>query len=77
MPFHPPYMGNKGNYIASLAQICRYLADLAQERGVEVYTGFSVDSVMYDNDNKVIGVKTKDTGVDHNGVKQKKLSRRK
>ena len=71
LPFHPPYMSNDGNYIASLAQICKYLATLAEERGVEIYTGFSVDSVVYDSENKVIGVKTKDTGVDHHGVKQK------
>jgi electron-transferring-flavoprotein dehydrogenase len=71
LPFHPPYMSNEGNYIASLGQVCRYLATLAEERGVEIYTGFSVDSVVYDSDNKVIGVKTKDTGVDHHGVKQK------
>ncbi|MCF6310040.1 MAG: electron transfer flavoprotein-ubiquinone oxidoreductase [Sulfurimonas sp.] len=71
LPFHPPYMSNDGNYIASLGQICRYLATLAEERGVEIYTGFAVDSVVYSSDNKVIGVKTKDTGVDHHGVKQK------
>jgi len=71
LPFHPPYMSNEGNYIGSLAQICKYLATLAEERGVEIYTGFSVDSVVYDDENKVIGVKTKDTGVDHHGVKQK------
>ncbi|MEN8303878.1 MAG: electron-transfer flavoprotein:ubiquinone oxidoreductase, partial [Campylobacterota bacterium] len=46
-------------------------ATLAEERGVEIYTGFSVDSVIYDDENRVIGVKTKDTGVDHHGVKQK------
>lgn len=71
LPFHPPYMSNYGNYVASLSQVCKYLATLAEERGVEIYTGFSVDSVVYDSDNKVIGVKTKDTGVDHHGVKQK------
>ena len=71
LPFHPPYMSNDGNYIASLAQVCKYLAKLAEDRGVEIYTGFSVDSVIYDNENRVIGVKTKDTGVDHHGVKQK------
>ena len=71
LPFHPPYMSNDGNYIASLAQVCKYLATLAEERGVEIYTGFSVDSVVYDSENRVIGVKTKDTGVDHHGVKQK------
>ncbi len=71
LPFHPPYMSNDGNYIASLGQVCKYLAKLAEERGIEIYTGFSVDSVVYNSDNKVIGVKTKDTGVDHHGVKQK------
>ena len=71
LPFHPPYMSNEGNYVGSLAQICKYLATLAEQRGVEIYTGFSVDSVIYSEDNKVIGVKTKDTGVDHNGEKQK------
>jgi len=71
LPFDMPYMSNEGNYIASLAQVCKYLATLAEERGVEIYTGFSVDSVIYDSDNKVIGVKTKDTGVDHHGIKQK------
>jgi electron-transferring-flavoprotein dehydrogenase len=71
LPFHPPYMSNEGNYIASLGQVCKYLATLAEERGVEIYTGFSVDSVIYNSNNRVIGVKTKDTGVDHHGVKQK------
>ena len=70
LPFPPPYMNNEGNYIASLGQVCRYLATLATERGVEIYSGFAVDSMIYEDD-KVIGVKTKDTGVDHHGVKQK------
>ena len=71
LPFHPPYMNNEGNYIASLAQVCKYLAGLAQEKGVEIYTGFAVDDMLYDENGKVAGVKMKDTGVDHHGVKQK------
>ena len=66
LPFHIPYMNNLGNYTASLGQICRYLADKAQERGVEIYTGFAVDEILY-HDGKVIGAKTKDTGLDHLG----------
>jgi electron-transferring-flavoprotein dehydrogenase len=66
LPFHIPHMSNKGNYIASLGQICRYLAQKAEEKGVEIYTGFAVDEILYKND-KVIGAKTKDTGLDHNG----------
>lgn len=71
LPFHPPYMNNEGNYIASLAQVCKYLAGIAEAKGVEIYTGFAVDDMLYDENGKVIGVKTKDTGVDHHGVKQK------
>jgi len=71
LPFHPPYMNNEGNYIASLGQVCKYLATIAEAKGVEIYTGFAVDDMLYNADGKVAGVKTKDTGVDHNGVKQK------
>ena len=38
LPFHVPYMNNKGNYVASLGQICRYLGEKAAEKGVEIYT---------------------------------------
>ncbi len=70
LPFHPPYMNNEGNYIASLASLCRWLSDIATEKGVEIYSGFAVDEILYDGD-KVIGAKTKDTGIDHNGTKMK------
>ncbi len=66
LPFHVPYMNNIGNYTASLGQLCRYLAVKAQEKGVEIYTGFAVDEILYSN-GKVIGAKTKDTGLDHHG----------
>ncbi|MDR3705763.1 MAG: electron-transfer flavoprotein:ubiquinone oxidoreductase [Paludibacteraceae bacterium] len=66
LPFHLPYMNNIGNYTASLGQICRYLAIKAEEKGVEIYTGFAVDEILY-KDWKVIGAKTKDTGLDHLG----------
>jgi len=65
-PFHIPYMNNIGNFTASLGQVCKYLAVKAEEKGVEIYTGFSVDEILY-KDGKVIGAKTKDTGIDHHG----------
>lgn len=68
LPFHPPYMNNIGNKIASLGQVCKYLASVAEAKGVEVYTGFSVRGLLYEND-KVIGIKTIDTGVDEHGNK--------
>jgi electron-transferring-flavoprotein dehydrogenase len=66
LPFHLPYMSNKGNYTASLGQICRYLAVKAGEKGVEIYPGFAVDEILY-KEGKVTGAKIKDTGLDHLG----------
>jgi electron-transferring-flavoprotein dehydrogenase len=68
LPFHIPYMSNKGNYVASLGQICRYLAVKAEKKGIEIYPGFAIDEILY-KDGKVIGAKTKDTGLDHHGNK--------
>lgn len=69
MPFHPPYMGNKGNYTASLGDVCRFLASKATEKGVEIYTGFAMSELLYDRAGSVIGAKCIDTGVDHHGEK--------
>jgi electron-transferring-flavoprotein dehydrogenase len=66
MPINLPYMNNMGNYAASLGQICKFLAVKAAEKGVEIYTGFAVDEILY-KDGKVFGAKTKDTGLDHHG----------
>ena len=70
LPFHPPYMNNIGNQIASLGKICKYLETCATSRGVEIYTGFSINELLYEN-GKVVGVKAKDTGVDYEGKKLK------
>ena len=65
-PVSPPYMGNKGNHIASLGKICQFLAEIAEQKGVEIYPGFAVNEILY-KDGKVSGAKTIDTGVDHFG----------
>jgi len=68
-PFMPPYMGNKGNYIASLGEICRFLAKIAIEKGVEIYTGFAMSQLLYNKSGKVVGAKAIDTGVSQRGEK--------
>ncbi|MDR2147300.1 MAG: electron transfer flavoprotein-ubiquinone oxidoreductase [Tannerella sp.] len=69
MPFHPPYMSNEGLYTASLAEICRFLAQKATERGVDIYPGFAMSEILYDESGKVAGAKCIDTGLDHHGNK--------
>ncbi len=67
IPITPPYMGNKGYYTASLGELCRFLASKAEEKGVEIYPGFAMSDILYDEKGKVIGAKTIDTGVDQQG----------
>ncbi|HHU26882.1 MAG TPA: NAD(P)-binding protein [Bacteroidales bacterium] len=67
IPITPPYMGNKGHYTASLGELCRFLASKAEEKGVEIYPGFAMSDILYDEKGKVIGAKTIDTGVDQQG----------
>lgn len=65
----PPQMLNKGkNYIASLSEVVKHLADKAEELGVEVYPSTAVAEVLYRPDGSVLGVATKDMGVGRDGV---------
>lgn len=67
---HPPQLNNKGNYIISLSQMCRWLAEQAEELGVEIYPGFAADEILYGDDGQVIGVATKEAGIAKDGEKK-------
>ncbi|GAA3919706.1 electron transfer flavoprotein-ubiquinone oxidoreductase [Litoribacillus peritrichatus] len=58
---------NHGNYIISMGNLCRWLAEQAEGLGVEIYPGFAATEVLYDHQNSVIGVATGDMGVNQNG----------
>lgn len=62
----PPQMRNAGNYIISLGQLCRWLAEQAESLGVNIFPGFAATEVIYEN-NIVRGVITGDKGVDRHG----------
>lgn len=51
----PPQMNNHGNYIISLGNLCRWLADQAENLGVEIYPGFAATDCIVEN-GKVCGV---------------------
>ena len=63
LPFHPPYMGNRGYYVASLGKLTRWLAGIADKKGVQVYPGFAGHELLYEGE-RVVGVRTGDTGID-------------
>jgi len=63
----PPQMHNRGNYIISLGNLCRWLATQAEELGVEIYPGFAAAEVLYDDAGRVRGVATGDMGIGRDG----------
>jgi electron-transferring-flavoprotein dehydrogenase len=63
----PPQMHNGGNYIISLGNLCRWLAQQAEELGVEIYPGFAGAEVLYDGTGQVRGVATGDMGIGRDG----------
>ena len=63
----PPSMHNRGNYVASLGNLCRWLGTQAEELGVEIYAGFAAAEVLYDETGAVRGVATGDMGLDKDG----------
>ena len=67
--FLPKTMKNHKNYIISLANMCRWLAEEAEKLGVEIYPGFAAKEVLFDNKDSVIGIATGDMGIDKNHEK--------
>jgi electron-transferring-flavoprotein dehydrogenase len=63
----PPLMGNHGNYVVSLGNVCRWLATKAEALGVEIYPGFAAAQVLFDPNGAVAGVATGDMGVARDG----------
>ncbi|HEX4407730.1 MAG TPA: electron transfer flavoprotein-ubiquinone oxidoreductase [Xanthobacteraceae bacterium] len=62
----PPLMSNRGNFIVSLGDVCRYLAKKAEALGVEIYPGFAAAELLFEN-NAVAGVATGDMGIGKDG----------
>ena len=63
----PPQMNNHGNYIVSLGNVCRWLAEQAEAMDVEIYPGFAAAEVLYAEDGSVRGVATGDMGIGKDG----------
>ncbi len=66
----PNVQKNHNNYIISLANLCRWLANEAENLGVEIFPGFAASKILYSEDNSVIGVQTGDMGIDKDGNKK-------
>jgi len=65
--FLPPFAHNHGNYIISLGNVTRWLAQQAEGLGVEIFPGFPAAEVLYTEDGKVKGVATGNMGIGKDG----------
>jgi electron-transferring-flavoprotein dehydrogenase len=59
----PPLMNNHGNYIVSMANVCRWMAGVAEGLGVEIFPGMSCSELVFDGD-RVAGVVAGEFGRD-------------
>jgi electron-transferring-flavoprotein dehydrogenase len=66
-PLIPSSMHNHGNYIISVGNLCRWLAEQAEALGVALFPGFPASEILYHEDGSVKGVATQDMGVDKRG----------
>ncbi len=67
--FLMPPMNNHGNYVISLGNLCRWMAEHAESLGVEIFPGFPASKLIYQDD-KVVGVQTSDMGISETGDKK-------
>ncbi|VVQ15261.1 Electron transfer flavoprotein-ubiquinone oxidoreductase [Pseudomonas fluorescens] len=69
--FVPRTMHNEGNYIIPLGNLCRWLAQQAENLGVEIYPGFAAQEVLFGESSAESGIVTGDLGVDLDGQPKK------
>jgi electron-transferring-flavoprotein dehydrogenase len=61
---NPPLMHNRGNFIVSLGQLAALMAARAEALGVDVFPGFAASEALLDGEDRVIGVRIGDMGLD-------------
>ncbi|MBN8185252.1 electron transfer flavoprotein-ubiquinone oxidoreductase [Salipiger thiooxidans] len=63
----PPFMSNHGNYIVSMGNVCRWMAEQAEALGVEIFPGMSCSELVYEGD-RIKGVVAGEFGREADGT---------
>ena len=64
----PPLMNNHGNYIVSMGNVCRWLAEQAEALGVEIFPGMACSELIYADDGALKGVVAGEFGKNADGT---------
>ncbi len=68
LPMTPKYMHNTGCYIVSASRLSKWMGDIAEEMGVNLFPGFAGTQVLFAEDGQTVtGVRTGDKGLEKNG----------
>ncbi len=71
----PPLLSNKGCYIVSMGNVCRWLAEQAEAIGVEVFPGFAASDLVYGDNGELVGVVAGEFGLNPDGTPAQAMSR--
>jgi electron-transferring-flavoprotein dehydrogenase len=71
----PPLMNNHGNFIVSLGNVCRWLAQKAEALGVDIYPGFAATEALFGANGEIVGIATGDMGIGKDGEPKSSFSR--
>ena len=63
----PPLMSNHGNFIVSMGNVCRWMAEQAEEMGVEIFPGMACSELVFNDDGAVKGVVAGEFGKNADG----------
>ena len=69
-PINPPPLNNHGYYIVSLNRLTAWLGEKCEEAGVNIFPEFPGADLLYDESDRVIGVRTGDKGIDKEGKRK-------
>ncbi|MEM8821999.1 MAG: electron transfer flavoprotein-ubiquinone oxidoreductase [Pseudomonadota bacterium] len=64
----PPLMSNHGNYVVSMGNVCRWMAEQAEEMGVEIFPGMACSELVFDEEGRVKGVVAGEFGKNPDGT---------
>lgn len=64
----PPLMNNHGSYIVSMGNVCRWMAEQAEELGVEIFPGMACSELVFADDGSVKGVVAGEFGKNPDGT---------
>ncbi len=66
-PITPPPLKNRGKYIISLSKMCEWLGEKCEEAGINIFPEFPGAEIIYGENDRVLGVRTGDKGIDKEG----------